>query len=164
MVYFVYLIGKNVVYLQLWFIRFVKDIVNKVNGSDKLCAYNELCYKYNAYLGQMSYNSLIKANLKPWLNILHSANTDLVPEPFQFKVDKIIRLDQFTNVIYQELLKTVTEGPNKTIETWSERLDINKEDLFKLFTYKTILQMPENHFFNLNFSIIRFIQILYYTN
>ena len=83
---------------------FVKDIVKKVNGSYKLCTYNEICDKYNAHLGQMSYISLISTIPKPWLNILHSANTDLVPEPFQYKIHRIIRLDKVTNVI---IVKTV---------------------------------------------------------
>ena len=93
-------------YLQLWFnknIRFVKDIVKKLNGSYKLCTYNEIYNKYSAHLGQMSYNSLISAIPKVWLNILHSANADLVSEPFQYKVHRIIRLDKVTNVIYQKI-------------------------------------------------------------
>ena len=145
------LIGKNVVYFQLWFnknIRFVKDIVKKVNGIYKLCTYKEICNKYNAHLGQMSYNSLISAIPKPWLNILHSANADLVSEPFQYKVHRIIRLDKVTNVIYQELLKTVTEGPNKAIETWNEKLDINKEDLFQAFSFiRQSCKCPKTNFF-----------------
>ena len=152
------LIGKNVVYFQLWFnknIRFVKDIVKKVNGIYKLCTYEEICNKYNAHLGQMSYNSLISAIPKPWLNILHSANADLVSERFQYKVHRIIRLDKVTNVIYQEMLKTVTEGPNKAIETWSEKLDINKEDLFQAFSFiRQSCKCPKTNF--LQFKLLHY--------
>ena len=160
-----HLIGnkKNKVWLQRG-IQFLSDIVDE-NGD--ILAFENFKQKFRLeeHTNFLDYFSLIKSLPSKWKEIIKSQTQSKNTDPLITKLCRAEKAQRPSQVIYQELRKSVAKRPQKCLQKWeaSHNIDMDSwpeifklahdtvtESKLKIFQYKLLLRiLPTNRLLRL---------------
>ena len=154
---------KNKVWLQRG-IQFLSDIVDE-NGD--ILAFENFKQKFRLeeHTNFLDYFSLIKSLPSKWKEIIKSQTQSKNTDPLITKLCRAEKAQRPSQVIYQELRKSVAKRPEKCLQKWeaSHNIDMDSwpeifklahdtvtESKLKVFQYKLLLRiLPTNRLLRL---------------
>ena len=90
-------------------LKTIKDICE----DDKVLDYNEFILRWPGTLNWLTYNSMLSAIPKRWINIM--INDNVTPNDFEYNYDKLLNRPKITRIVYNQ----ITENPNNVKDAYN---------------------------------------------